>query len=515
MTNRITIDDRQRTLMEAMWEHLPHRLMLVDAKGRIAVASPALERALGYSLGRLRGSAVADLVRDVAGHDCMSRDNAPPLSAGQLVQLVNSAGQGVLMRVAEVFDLLAQDQSYRTIMVHALSEWSEDALRWPRELEALAAVSFGVCQALDLASILQSALDKVGELLELETGVILLLNEEGNAARVAAHRGARDEELRERDKVEIGRGIVGAAMSTGQPLLISDLADSHIETRARAMGFRAVAIAPIIVRGQALGCIALCSRKRKDFPQGAEDVLRMMGVQVGMAVDNSRLLQHEAARARQLEAAVQELHHRVKNNLETLSAIIELARGRASDSDLVDRLLERIGAMAAVHGLLREGQWGEEADAAELVSQVVSLIGDSCGHAERQVRLSVSADACILPTREATPLALITGELVSNALRHAFTETGGEVKVMLSCCDSEARLVVTDNGKGMPAWFDLADARSMGLQIVRALVEHSLAGRLEIASTCGTRVTVSFPLRSGRDRGSDDWNQRGRPVALS
>jgi len=501
--------------MEAMWEHLPHRVMLVDARGRIAVASPALERVLDYPPGRLRGMAIAEVMRDLADHDWLNRDGLPDMSVGQLVQLVNSAGQAVLMRAAHVCDVPAHGQSYRAIVVHRLGEWSQESLCWPGELEAIAGVSLGVCQALDLASIVQSALNKVGELLELESGVIALIDEEGSAARIAAHRGVSDEELRQHEKVEVGTGILGIAMSTGQPLLIPDLSDSEIGTKARALGYRAIAVAPIIVRGQALGCIVLCSREPKEFPQGADDVLRMMGLQIGMAVDNSRLLEREALRARQLEAAVQELHHRVKNNLETLSAILELARGQSSDGDLADRLLERIGAMAAVHGLLREGRWGEEADAAELVSQVVTLIGDSCGHAERRVRLSVSADPCVLPTREATPLALVTGELVSNALRHAFTETGGEVKVMLRCCDGAVRLVVADNGKGMPACFDSSNARSMGLQIVRALVEHSLAGRLEIASTNGTRVTVTFPLRSGRDRESDEWNPHGRPVALS
>ena len=510
-------DVEEAALLRALWEQTPHMVMLLDAEGRIVIASSALGRVLGYAK-RLSGLHIAELALEAAGAAWAKRDAAPEVSRGQLVQLASHAGPPVLMQVTHVFSLAWQGQPCQAIALQPAMEAGRESLR-QQELDAMSAIASAVCEARDLDSTVQFALDKVSELLDMEVAVVALLDGEGTV-RIAAHRGIERETLEKYVRVEVGKGVMGIPLLTGQPLLVPDLDTSDLMTDARAFGCRSIATMPLIVRREVLGSIAVASRKPKEFPHGAEDLLRMMGLQIGIAVDNARLLEREALRARQLEAAVQELHHRVKNNLETLSAVLELARGQEGAVGLVDRLLERVGAMAAVHGLLREGRWGEEADAAELVNQVVTLIGDSCGHAERNVRIAVNAGPCVLPAHQATSLALVTGELVSNALRHAFTEEGGEVSVRFGCRDGEAQLVVADNGKGMPPCFDSAGARPMGLQIVRALVEHSLGGRLEIRSSGGTQISVSFaPQPRNADCHSDQPHPerlgRGRPLGLS
>jgi two-component sensor histidine kinase len=495
-TNRA--DDRETAFMLALWEHMPHRTMLIDGHGRIFLASPAIERRLGYEQGSLRGIALSDIARDPQGRELVG--STPDLAPGRLLQLTTKSGHALLMRVAYNFGMSYLGESYQSIAVHELSEWGEDGLRWRRELEAITAVSSDVCHARDLDTIVQAALGRIGALLGMDLGVVVLLGDDGSSIRVAGHHGVSREAVEKHVRVDVGKGIMGIPLITGQPLLVPDLANSDIDTKAKDAGCRAAAAVPIIVRGEVLGSLAMASWQPKEFPEGAEDLLRMMGFQIGMAVDNARLLEREAMRARQLEAAVQELHHRVKNNLETLSAVLELARDQEGAGEIVDRLLERISAMAAVHGLLREGKLGEEADAAELVNQVVTLVGDICEQPERPVTLGVNVSSCTLPAQQATALALVTSELVSNALRHAFTDAGGEVKVHLECDEQSVRLTVSDNGKGIPASSASSNERSMGLQIVRALVEHSMGGRLTIRRSGGTRITVAFPRQGARDR---------------
>ena len=496
-TKRNRADDRETAFMLTLWEHMPHRTMLIDSQGRIFLASPAIERRLGYEQGALRGMALTEVARDAWGRDLS--DTTPDLSPGRLLQLVTKTGQALLMRVAYNFDMSHSGESYQSIAVHELSEWGQDGLRWRRELEAITAVSSDVCNARDLDTIVQSALDRIGQLLGMDVGVVALLDGNGSSTRIAAHYGIARDALAKLVRVEVGKGIMGIPLITGQPLLVPDLADSDLDTDARDLGCRAVATVPIVVRGEVLGSLAVGSGAPREFPEGADDLLRMMGFQIGVAVDNARLLEREATRARQLEAAVQELHHRVKNNLETLSAVLELARDQEGAGEIVDRLLERISAMAAVHGLLREGKLGEEADAAELVNQVVTLVGDICEQPERNIVLTVNVSPCTLPAQQATALALVTSELVSNALRHAFTDAGGEVKVRLERQEQSARLTVSDNGKGIPASFASSNERSMGLQMVRALVEHSMGGRLTIRRSRGTKITVTFPRQAARE----------------
>jgi len=528
-----TIDDWETALLVDLWANSPHKVILTDAQGRIVVANPEAERFLGYPSRSLAGLPIAGLVRDVTGRRLLKSGAPPELAVGRLIQVVHKAGHAALVRVGHVVDMSSGGKPFRMIIVDAVGEWGEDALRLQGELEAVTAISSSVCQAQELSSILESALEKVGDLLEMEMGAVALIGDESGDARIVARRGitcaaqcaaperghaARDDAQR-RGPVRSDDALIAIPTTTGRPLLIADLSASNVQTRAAVLGCRSFAAAPIVVRNNALGAIILASRQPKQFPQGTDDLLRIIGLQAGIAVDNARLLQREALRARQLEAAVQELHHRVKNNMEVLSAVLELARDREGAADIVDRLLERIGAMAAVHGLMREGRWGEETDAAELVNQVVTLIGDSCGSSDRHITLAVNADRCTLPAHLAAPLALITCELVSNAMRHAFAEMGGAVEVCLRCAEAAAELVVADNGKGMTDPFAASSPRSMGLQIVRALVEHNLAGQLEIQSAKGTRVRVAFSV--GNRRGSSSEPRMpaelppGRPLAPS
>ena len=485
------LDERDAAVLLAAWELVPRRVIIADRAGYIRMIGPELARTLGFEESELRGRPVADIVR---GGGRFKPGEPPTWWRGQLLNMAHRDGGQILIQVRDVFALPCGGETVDFVRTQRVREWVRPRVARPDELRAIAAVSCAMCEATNVDDVLQSALDKLGELLEMEMGVVALL-EEGGGVRIPAHRGVAREELESRVGFGEGDGVIGIPVITGEPLLIPDLEKTDLETHARTLGWRSVVAAPVIVRGDIVGAIVLGSpMPREEYGYSAYDLMRAMSLQVGMAMDNARLLQREAARARQLEAAVQEVHHRVKNNLETLSAILECARGKEGVGELVDRLLERVDAMAAVHSLMREGTLGDEVDGADLVKQVVTLIGDSCGRREQQVRLTVSADPCTLPAATATSVALVTSELVSNALRHAFDGVGGEVKVRMECRGDQLCLSVADDGKGMPAELPPPSSGSAGLQIVRALVEHSLRGSFDIRSERGTRATVTFRI---------------------
>jgi two-component system, sensor histidine kinase PdtaS len=179
----------------------------------------------------------------------------------------------------------------------------------------------------------------------------------------------------------------------------------------------------------------------------------------------------------------QEIHHRVKNNLQTVASLLRLqareenVEPRKALEDSVNRIL----AIAAVHEVLTE-QRDEEIDLAELLDRLRAMLTQSVG-AERQV--TVELEPVSLAGHRATAIALVFSELLGNALEHG----GTHVRVDLHRVADELVLAVADDGPGIAP----EPANGTGLSIVRALVRDELRGTLALLVDGGTRAEVRFP----------------------
>ncbi len=206
------------------------------------------------------------------------------------------------------------------------------------------------------------------------------------------------------------------------------------------------------------------------------------------------------------EAAVREVHHRVKNNLQTISSLLRL-QGRRTDQEETRVALQeaerRVRSIAVVHEVLSR-EPGEEVVFDEIVRSIVLLVEDTV-LALHPVEIVVDGDLGTLSTDIATPLALVLTELLTNAVEHAFIGFGGSnndhvgiVTLSLSLEGSTAVAEIRDNGRGLPEAFTLDVATSLGLSIVRDLVRAQLAGTISMTSIPyaeggGTYVRVTVP----------------------
>jgi two-component sensor histidine kinase len=178
----------------------------------------------------------------------------------------------------------------------------------------------------------------------------------------------------------------------------------------------------------------------------------------------------------------QEIHHRVKNNLQTVASLLRL-QARSEDVDprkALDDSVNRILAIAAVHEVLTERR-DEVVDLDELLDRLRAMLVQGLGakkHVEAQL-----AHVSIAGGR-ATALALVFSELLQNALEHG----GDSVRVELAQRDGEVVLAIADDGSGIDE-----DATGTGLSIVRALVRDELRGTLDLHSHGGLRAEVVFP----------------------
>ena len=204
------------------------------------------------------------------------------------------------------------------------------------------------------------------------------------------------------------------------------------------------------------------------------------------------------ASLREKEAMLKEIHHRVKNNLQIVSSLLNLQIERVSDSLTLDALREsqnRVRSMALVHETLyRSGNLGR-IDLTEYMHALCSHLFRSFGVDPSIIHLTLNVVNTSLDLERAIPLGLITNELVSNALKYAFPAgRSGVIRVDFEITAEDSyKLVVADDGIGLPESFDLNQLRSLGLQLTRDLVQQ-LSGSLTIVHAPGTTFHVSFPL---------------------
>jgi len=202
------------------------------------------------------------------------------------------------------------------------------------------------------------------------------------------------------------------------------------------------------------------------------------------------------------DATIREIHHRVKNNLQTIASLLRLQMRRLRSPEARAALAEserRIRSIAIVHETLSR-EPGDIVVFSEIVRPLARLVEDTASSPDQRIRFRVEGDAGELPGDVATPLAVVLNELMQNAVDHGFPErtAAAGVDVRLARDHDEVVIEVSDNGAGLPDDFTLDESRGLGLSIVHALVTGELAGSLEMRSDRGTHVLVRVPVAMPR-----------------
>ena len=200
------------------------------------------------------------------------------------------------------------------------------------------------------------------------------------------------------------------------------------------------------------------------------------------------------------DATIREIHHRVKNNLQTVAALLRMQARRVESPAARTALAEsvrRVASIAMVHETLAVSL-DERVDFDGIVDRLLDSLGDVAGAGTR-VRLERTGSFGVLPADVATPLVMVLTELVQNAVEHGFPEdtATGTVTVTAFRLGRRMSVVVADDGVGLADGFALAASDRLGLQIVRTLVTAELGGTIEVrprARSRGTEAVLDVPL---------------------
>lgn len=224
-------------------------------------------------------------------------------------------------------------------------------------------------------------------------------------------------------------------------------------------------------------------------------------ISVRSDVTERKQLEQKNARAlRDKEVLLKEIHHRVKNNLQVISSLFALQRARTSSEELkglLDENQTRVQSIALVHQHMYGSSELASIDLDAYLRSLVGAIRSSYG--AHKVQIETSAVDVELDAEQAVPCALLTTELVSNSIKHAFGEGPGKILVRAHRDDRGwCTLEVEDDGRGIPPEFDWRRSRSLGLRLVQILT-HQLRGQVELDRSTGTCFRVQFPLRRAVD----------------
>ncbi len=277
-------------------------------------------------------------------------------------------------------------------------------------------------------------------------------------------------ELEGESLAEVAAGMLEGANTVDEslPLVVTGKAPwrTDIEAHGVAVSLRAI---PIRKNGERVGAIVLC-----------RDVTE---------------LRHQEQELLTKDATIREIHHRVKNNLQTVASLLRIQARRSHSEDARDSLnhaMRRVGAIAVVHDTLSEGL-SQNVDFDAVFDRVLLLIAEVASGHQSKVHPTFSGSFGELPSAYATPLALALTELVTNAVEHGLAGRDGEVKIIAHRTEDTLSVEVRDNGVG------LAEGKvgtGLGTQIVRTLIQGELGGTIDWHTIMGsgTEVTIEIPL---------------------
>lgn len=367
-----------------------------------------------------------------------------------------------------------------------------------RELTTLQQVSKSIAEQLNLEEVLKLIVVKAVELSRAERADIFRVGNDGRLELAATYGGSPRGEI---------PGFIAQAVREARPLAVHNaFNDSRFpelaEVAARENFYSLFCMPLRVQQNRTIGAICLYTREARHFDYEHMRLLSTFADEAAIAIENARLYD-ESLRALAVKSAMlQEMHHRVRNNLQTISALLTMQQRRLAPHDrgaiALRDSVARIQAIAGVHNLLcREDIGVTTVDA--VARQIAESARLSLSSPEHPIRFEIRGDQARVGSRDATVLAIVMNELIVNAMTHGLAAEGGSVIIETSQNDGMITVEVRDDGpKRAKATEPSSSGSGLGLHIIRTLVQDDLQG--EFSLTIGDEWTVArvrFPQHEG------------------
>jgi len=305
---------------------------------------------------------------------------------------------------------------------------------------------------------------------------------------------ASDRAYQRKRAIKLGESIAGRAIVENRAIVVRDIQkeESYIgHDLAADQGLCSMICIPLTIQNRTVGVMSCYTDEIRDFPPDEVKVLETLANQAAMSIEHAKLQVRSTL--------MQEMHHRVKNNLQQVASLLRLQVRQhhyKSLEEAINDSLARILAISAVHDLLSR----EDLDFVGLRSIAESLVHhlqQALILPDKSITFDIRGEDIRLSMNQATQVALILNELIQNAVEHGFkTADEGEVHINFETEETEVSLWVSNSGNTLPPGFNAATDGHLGLQIVQSLV-RGLGGQLRVEDRLGWTVAEVTFARSG------------------
>ena len=361
------------------------------------------------------------------------------------------------------------------------------------QLAAVREISRAIAEAQDLNDTLDLITRRTTEVMQVDSCSIYLYNHGGDKLVLASSTGLNQAGIGE-VYLPHGAGLAGWAAEHQQTIAVADAFADVRFYRLLGSGeskFASLMAMPLINRGKVIGAVNVQTTVRHEFNQDEVELFGFIVELAAIALEKAQLVH---------SALVQEMHHRVKNNLQTIAMLLRLQMAEnknISPQDVLKETINRVLSIATVHEILSEAGV-DKVGTLDLIKRVTATVTSNMVNPEANITVSVSGDNVELASQRATSLALIANELLQNALEHGLAgRVQGQVTITLIHKYGQLRLRVQDDGYGLPPGFNPNTDLGLGLDIVRTTVTEDMRGKFFIGPNKhgpGTRVQITLPL---------------------
>ncbi|MGR3303061.1 MAG: histidine kinase dimerization/phosphoacceptor domain -containing protein [Candidatus Scalindua sp.] len=317
-----------------------------------------------------------------------------------------------------------------------------------------------------------------------------------------------------------GIGLPGRVFSSAKPVWAADVVHDTTFLRAAVAdkeGLHGAFGFPILSGSDVLGTICFFSHEIRQPDEDLLNMLTAIGTQIGLFIKRKHAEEQIKTSLKEKETLLMEIHHRVRNNLQVISSLFLLHRKYLKDEQSAKIFKEaqnRIQSMAIIHEILYESNYLSRIDFSQFVRTLTEKLFSSYGIDSGKISLETNIKDVSLKIEQAVPLGLIVNELFSNSLEHAFPfdkirvgsfdsdqvrpegkQEEHEIRISLTLDpDNKIKLIVCDNGVGVPKDMDFRTTDSLGLNLVKIIAEDQLKGTIELNRNNGTEFKITFEV---------------------
>ncbi len=534
---------------KSLFENSPSMYFTLNCSGNITDVNEFGSKELGYSADELIGTPVINIFHDedrktVSEQLALCFDNPGSFydwefrkikKSGEIIWVRETARsfhskENELIALIECRDITvlkeAENELKKTVETLKIKTKYEEIIN---------SISQVIHKSINVKDVLDNTAEAINNSIDVVDKVSIYLVE-GREALIKAHSGAPNWYVEKVDCIPFGTGCTWNTITSGDLNYCSDTDNDNLVGPAGILlGIKSYVSIPIEFDSNIIGVINVASFRKNSFKEEDISLLSLVAGQVSTVMENIRqseelqqtyniledrvkgrtleLLKSNALLREEIEKRIRaeieikkslqekeillkEVQHRVKNNLQVISSMLDLQTDYVKDSGVLKLFVEaqkRVKSMALVHERMYQSEVLTDLDFTQYIENLGNYIFKIYGVNTKRISMKIDINEANIDFNRAIQLGLIVNELISNSLKHAFPDDlEGQVNVRLDSEDKYFILTTSDNGVGLPKKFRLRQTKSLGLQLVQALT-NQLKGSIKIDRRKGTRFRIKFP----------------------